>query len=193
MSEQATQVCAEALDLYGELGSAWGIGICLFRRATALGLRGELARAALLFGAAEAQFELAGAQVEVADRAAYERALAQAAAVGAEADWHTAWLEGKQIPVTQAISLALAPMAQADQQAEVGSTEGASSLYPAGLTRREAEVLRLVADGLSNAEIARQLVLSRRTVQAHLYTIYSKLDVSTRHAASAYARAHGLG
>jgi ATP/maltotriose-dependent transcriptional regulator MalT len=52
------------------------------------------------------------------------------------------------------------------------------------LTEREIEVLRLVAQGLSNQEIANSLVISRRTVHAHLRSIYDKLDVTTRTAAA---------
>ena len=55
---------------------------------------------------------------------------------------------------------------------------------PAGLTSREVEVLRLVAQGLSNAAIADQLVVSRRTVHAHLRSIFEKLGVTTRAAAA---------
>ena len=55
---------------------------------------------------------------------------------------------------------------------------------PAGLTEREVEVLQLVAGGLSNAEIAERLVLSPRTVHAHLRSIFGKLEVTTRTAAA---------
>ena len=64
--------------------------------------------------------------------------------------------------------------------------------YPAGLTAREVEVLRLVAEGLTDAKVAERLVLSRRTVQTHLSSIYSKLQVNTRSAATRFAVEHGL-
>ena len=54
----------------------------------------------------------------------------------------------------------------------------------AGLTAREIEVLQLVADGLTNVEIADRLVLSQRTVHAHLRSIYDKLGVNSRTAAA---------
>ena len=63
---------------------------------------------------------------------------------------------------------------------------------PAGLTRREVEVLVLIARGLSNKAIAEQLVVSPKTVGAHIEHIYSKIDCSTRAAASLFAMQHGL-
>jgi ATP/maltotriose-dependent transcriptional regulator MalT len=63
---------------------------------------------------------------------------------------------------------------------------------PAGLTAREVEVLRLVASGRSNAQIATALVLSEKTVARHLSNIFGKLDVGSRTSATAYAFEHGL-
>lgn len=63
---------------------------------------------------------------------------------------------------------------------------------PAGLTEREIDVLRLVARGSSNADIARELVVSRRTAEHHVQHIYGKLGVSTRAAAALFAMQHGL-
>jgi len=58
---------------------------------------------------------------------------------------------------------------------------------PAGLTDRQLEILRLLATGLSNAEIARQLVVSTRTVDHHVSAILQKLCVHTRRDAAARA------
>jgi HD-GYP domain-containing protein (c-di-GMP phosphodiesterase class II) len=63
---------------------------------------------------------------------------------------------------------------------------------PAGLTPREVEVLRLVARGLSNKEIAARLVISPKTVANHVEHIYTKIDASSRAAASLFAMQHGL-
>jgi DNA-binding NarL/FixJ family response regulator len=63
---------------------------------------------------------------------------------------------------------------------------------PSLLTSRELEVLRLVASGLTDAQVAEKLVVSVRTVNAHLQSIYSKLDVQTRTAAVSEARARNL-
>ncbi len=60
------------------------------------------------------------------------------------------------------------------------------------LTAREAEVLRLLAQGLTDGQIADELVVSRRTVHAHLRAIYRKLDVGSRSAATRWALEHGL-
>lgn len=63
---------------------------------------------------------------------------------------------------------------------------------PGGLTTREAEVLTLVAAGMSNREVAAALVVSEKTVARHLSNIFNKLGVSTRTAATAFAFEHGL-
>ena len=68
----------------------------------------------------------------------------------------------------------------------------APTSLPGGLTAREAEVLRLVATGRSNAEIAADLVLSEKTVARHLSNIFGKLEVGSRTAATAYAFEHAL-
>ena len=79
-------------------------------------------------------------------------------------------------------------------QAEPASLTPASTpaIYPDSLTTREVEVLRLVAQGLSNAEIAEQLVISLLTVKAHMRSLYNKLGIGSRSAATRYAMEHHL-
>jgi predicted ATPase/DNA-binding CsgD family transcriptional regulator len=62
-----------------------------------------------------------------------------------------------------------------------------SPAYPAGLTAREVEVLRLVAAGLTDAQVAEHLIISVRTVNKHLTSIYNKLGVNSRAAATRFA------
>jgi HD-GYP domain-containing protein (c-di-GMP phosphodiesterase class II) len=64
--------------------------------------------------------------------------------------------------------------------------------WPEGLSDREVEVLRLVARGMSNREVAAELVISRRTAEHHVQHIYAKIGVSTRAAAALFAMEHGL-
>jgi DNA-binding CsgD family transcriptional regulator len=76
--------------------------------------------------------------------------------------------------------------------ARAGPIARDASRLPAGLTVREAEVLRLVAAGHTNKEVASVLFLSDKTIARHLSNIFTKIAVATRSAATAYAFEHGL-
>jgi DNA-binding NarL/FixJ family response regulator len=120
--------------------------------------------------------------------APYEAARAQAlAALAARAlgdeDSATLGLEGARA--------ALAGLGAAPAVAWVDTASGRAP-RPHGLTARETEVLRLVAEGRTNREVAAVLVISERTVARHLQNIFAKLRVPSRTAATAYAVAHGL-
>ncbi|MDE3090817.1 MAG: tetratricopeptide repeat protein, partial [Chloroflexota bacterium] len=82
--------------------------------------------------------------------------------------------------------------ALAEQVQVLQPTASAQPHDPNALTPREIEVLRLVQAGLSDAKIAEKLVISRRTVNTHLSSIYSKLGVNSRSAATRYALDHKL-
>jgi DNA-binding NarL/FixJ family response regulator len=75
---------------------------------------------------------------------------------------------------------------------ENGGAAGPSTRDKSGLTRREIEILRLVAEGYSNAKLAQQLWVTEQTVKFHLSNIYRKLDVSNRTQASRWAQVHGI-
>jgi len=91
--------------------------------------------------------------------------------------------------IQEAIALALAM-----HESVVPLSQRPKEVTPhvAGLTSREAEVLRLVARGQSNKEIAAELVLSVRTVERHITNLYGKIDARGKADATAYAIHHGL-
>lgn len=86
---------------------------------------------------------------------------------------------------------AFAQLGVADPE-PAGGPERSPAPLPGGLTAREAEVLGLVARGMTNREVAAALVLSEKTVARHLANLYPKLGVATRTAAAAFAHDHGL-
>jgi HD-GYP domain-containing protein (c-di-GMP phosphodiesterase class II) len=73
-----------------------------------------------------------------------------------------------------------------------GALQRKAGFRPAGLSDREVEVLRLMAEGLSNREVARRLYISPRTAEHHVQHIYTKIGVSSRAAAALFAMEHGL-
>ena len=83
-------------------------------------------------------------------------------------------------------------LAQADALGAALAAPPAAAVYPAGLTSREVDVLRLVALGLADAEVAAHLYLSVHTVKTHLRSIYDELAVPSRAAAARFAAEHRL-
>jgi DNA-binding CsgD family transcriptional regulator len=141
---------------------------------------GHLAAALDLAGACEAPFERAMTLLALAELRL---------AMGDDDEAATLLNEVRQT----CIALGAAPtLARAEALAVRLNARPAEERYPAGLTEREVEVLRLLPRGLSNAEIGEMLFLSPRTVQTHLTNLYGKLGVSGRAEAVAYAMAHGL-
>lgn len=76
---------------------------------------------------------------------------------------------------------------------DIGNDDQPEPIAPAhGLSPRELDVLRLMANGLTNQQIADELFLSRRTVTSHVASILGKLDLSSRTAAAAFAIRQGI-
>ena len=158
--------------------------------------RHELERAVSLFASSRAPYETAWARLELAR---VHRSLGDVDAADLEARAALA-LFGR-LGAAAGIESARGEIdrdaeSAAKSSAPVSSTT-ASSVAPAdiaalGLSDRELEVLRLVAQGLSNAEIAKRLFLSAHTVKRHVANILGKLDLPTRAAAAAFAAKSGL-
>jgi DNA-binding NarL/FixJ family response regulator len=145
-----------------------------------------IARAARLWGAEEAMLEKieVGVHTYVPDRSLHRRRVAAARAQLDEEEFEAAWSEGRAMPPERAIEYAL----ERPETPETASPE----TYPGGLSAREADVLRLVAAGLTNAEVAEELFLSSRTVDWHLGSIYRKLGLHSRTEATRFAAEHDL-
>ena len=151
--------------------------------------QGEAAWAAHLWGAAEARREAIQAPRPAVFRTEYERAIAATRTQVGEKPFTAAWAEGRDMTLEQVLTI----QGQATPTAPPSAPRaGTSPLGPEELTPREGEVLRLLARGLTNAQIAEELMVSQLTIKAHLRSIYSKLGVTSRSAATRYALEHHL-
>src|SRR6266568_5274163 len=149
----------------------------------------EPGRAARLWGAAEALRETFGAPLPPVERPGYEQAVSAARTQLGALAFADAWAEGRTMMPEQALAaqertIQDSPAHPAQPLTRPGKS---TTTYPDGLTAREVEVLCLIAQGLTDAQVAERLVISRRTVHTHLNSIYSKLAVNSRSAATRYA------
>jgi len=188
-----------SLSLYQELDSKPEIPYPLEALALAAADQGHFQRAARLWGAASGVRDSIHAGLPPsyeADYAPYWQKVR--VALGQEA-FAAAWAEGQSMTLDQTLALAeaVSPTESALPTPPLADAEPPphARLRPHeyGLTPREVEVLRLVASGLTDAQIAEQLVISPRTVGKHLQSIYSKLYLPSRSAATRWAIEHHLG
>ena len=180
----AEELHKESLALSRRAGEKWVISLCLEELAGVARLRGDLARAARLWGVAETLRETVGASGRALYRAEYDRGVTAARTGLGEEAFTEAWAEGREMTIDETLDYAL------ENTPEVKAAPATG--YPAGLTAREVEVLRLVAGGMSNTQVAQELYLSPRTVSTHLSSIYHKLEVTSRAAAVRFASEHNL-
>jgi non-specific serine/threonine protein kinase len=173
--ERARTSYEECLILCKELGNKWIASQSLEGMACISAAEGTSERAARLFGAAEALREAVGYQQVPKEDAWREPYLAAARSQLDEASWEEAWAEGRAMSMEQAIDYALSE----EKLLTLSSTESSSVEAPS-LTPREKEVAVLVGRGLTNRQIASELVLSEHTVHHHVTNILKKLNLSSR-------------
>jgi predicted ATPase/DNA-binding CsgD family transcriptional regulator len=163
--------------------------------AAVVAAQGEPTWAARLWGTAEAQREAYSIPLPPIYRADYEQAVAAARIQLGDQPFVAAWAEGRGMTPEQVLTAKGAmtmPTPVPTTQPSSPPPEKSPPTYPDGLTAREVEVLRLLAQGLTDAQIAEQLIISPRTVNTHLTSIYGKIGVSSRSAATRYAVDHAL-
>jgi predicted ATPase/DNA-binding CsgD family transcriptional regulator len=210
---------AQGLALYREIGNQWGRAAALInlgrlaasqeRDTAALRLLQEALRLALATQAAPQVAQILTAAAPIVRRRGDAAWAAELAAHGTadvavldrarpQADRLLAWSAAglQALSLDQALAEARRPPQPTEKAASTRSTAtsqpASPAAYPAGLTAREVAVLRLVAQGLTDAQVAERLVVSPRTVSTHLTSIYGKLGVGSRAAATRFAVEQGL-
>jgi non-specific serine/threonine protein kinase len=189
--EEAATLLRESFRLYRSIDHPAGTAACITTLACLYAARGEAEPAARCFGAAEAALaEHPGAVqlVDLSDRDRYVAALR--ASLGADA-CEALLREGRSTPPIELLE-AFASEAAREPEGPVPTTPAVSHGPHESLTERERGVLALLAQGLSYAQIGKRLFISPRTVDAHLRSIYGKLNVRSRHEAARYAVESGI-
>jgi DNA-binding CsgD family transcriptional regulator/tetratricopeptide (TPR) repeat protein len=185
--QQAYAYYKESLALREVAGEKDGVAEALEGLAGICAAQGEGSFAARLLGAAEMVREATGFALSPIDRAFNERIRATVQAQLDVEAFTSARDEGRRFTLEQALALtSTMPFPPP------GSTPSEPLPSLNELTAREVEVLRLVAQGLSDSGVAERLVISPRTVQGHVRSIFNKIHVNSRAAATRYAIEHKL-
>ncbi len=199
--EQAARLLLESLTLFHEFQDTLAISLILTGFADIARLQGQMAHAARLLGAAEVLVAATGSLDAVGGsmlvgthrRIEYERLVARVRSQLGGLAFATARAEGSAMTLEQAIALALSEPAQTAEGSDATKSFGADTQKEyGGLTARELEVAALVGQGMSNREVAEQLVVSEHTVEAHIGHIFNKLNFTTRTQIRKWAREKGL-
>jgi predicted ATPase/DNA-binding NarL/FixJ family response regulator/DNA-binding XRE family transcriptional regulator len=196
---EAARLFREALILSIEMGDAGNMAYCLEGLATVAAIQGKVEHAARLWGAAEVLLERGEAAVYAytPDRTVYAQAVAAARSQLDAQRWNEAWAEGRAMRIEQVVADAMGTdstnTGSGTAVMKQGSSEGVLVAATGEvLTRREVEVLGLIAQGLRNREIAERLVISEKTVQNHISNIFAKIGVADRSQAIVRALQDGL-
>src|SRR6266487_394524 len=185
----------ESLALCAEVGKEVGkttFAACLEGLADLFLCQGESVWTIRLWGMSEVCREKTGVPMAPIERPDYEHSVAAARSHLGERAFAATWAEGRRMTLEQVLPAFTALPPPIAAKPVLAPPTMKPVISPDGLTTREVEVLRLVAQGLTDAQVAEKLVISPRTVNSHLKSIYSKIQVSSRSAATVYALAHHL-
>jgi predicted ATPase/DNA-binding NarL/FixJ family response regulator len=188
--EQAYTCYEESLTIILKLDDRWILAVYLEGLARAAAALGETIRAVQILSAVDTLRGIIGASMAAPlEKDARERTIATLHEQLGELAFATAWAEGQTMSPEQAIAarrhtphVAALPLIEKRPAMKLLRER---SLHD-DLTQRERDVLRLVAQGLTDIQVAEQLVISPRTVNFHLTSIYRKLQISSRSAATRY-------
>jgi predicted ATPase/DNA-binding CsgD family transcriptional regulator len=180
---------AEALAWSREAGAAGDLPLCLEGLAAVALARDQPKVAARLLGAAEAAQAAGFTPTFPGFEQAYRATARNVGDVLPSATFAAELAVGRSLMLAETLSLAHGLSKGCDTGERAGSPQPAAL---GGLSERETEVLRLVARGQSNAEIATELVLSVRTVEKHVANIYAKIGARGRADAATYALRRGF-
>jgi predicted ATPase/DNA-binding CsgD family transcriptional regulator len=185
--------CEESLKGAWKVGNKDLLASSLERLACIVVVQGETAWAAQLWGVAETLRDGMGAPITPLERPFYEKMVAEARTQLGEQAFAAAWIQGKSMSPEQALAPtdAILPLPPVTQQESLPLV-CPSPAYPSELTGREVDVLGLVAQGFTNAQIADRLIISSHTVNSHVRSILSKLGLTSRSAIIHFAFEHHL-
>jgi predicted ATPase/DNA-binding CsgD family transcriptional regulator/DNA-binding XRE family transcriptional regulator len=179
----------EGTQLSQQLGDREGLASGLAGFAVLAAARGEVEWAVRLASVAQRLFSGNPRWARASVRDALERRLPMLRDALGEPAANATWVQGQAMSWEAAVAEALSP----HELHEVATDKlRPAERAPGGLSRREAQVLRFVAEGLTNHAIAAELGLSDKTVKRHLGNIFNKLGVSSRAGATAFAIRAGI-
>jgi non-specific serine/threonine protein kinase len=192
--QRAAWLWQESLALYRDFGDKPGIVACLFGLGVLASERGEPEQALQLLAAADALRTALGVGLLRADPAGFAAAVKAARTRVGDEVFTVSWVSGRMMSLEQAVSEALAlEILPPSEPASAGESRDRAAASPRRLTRREVDVLRLIAAGRTNNGIAAELVVSLSTIERHISHLYGKIGARGRADATAYALRHGLG
>ncbi|HEY0753739.1 MAG TPA: tetratricopeptide repeat protein [Ktedonobacteraceae bacterium] len=192
----ARPLLEESLSLAMQMNQQWFIASCLERLGAVVAGQHQPVWATQLWAAAAAIRTTITAPISSIECPLYETALANVRIQLGEDLFIASWKAGFSMTDREVLNEQSSPLANEKtlpRSTTVLLVDPLPEVAETDLSQREHEVLRLVAMGLTNPQIAEHLVISPRTVQAHLRSIYQKLAVTSRSGATRYAIEHHLG